>query len=379
MCRVAGTAVLVIVLAASHSTAAIGGDGSSPDSAGEALGIVNVVLVPAVPRGPDKRAVREAVSFVRHTRAVMRPRLPLQLFADSVTRRRLDSPSPQWTFGCANASRLWDYHADAHTLHSALQPLVQRAQRGQGEGQGPPGASPRDFFWLSKFNAMLSARFERSLYMDTDVYVLQPVFAHALLTHGLGVHDVAAVIDPGRAYAPGSTRRTHSGGFWDTDYAGPPPFCGCMLAFRRTAEVHRWMVLAAGRYLRQDFPQRSSQRSLPMRKTDQEALWMEYTSNPSLRLRLSTMPEEYFCPFSKAHNDNERAPWQPASRQREHDDAHFDPFALTWTTSWGVPYPCRAVHTHSALLREMLLSASGLAGDGRRQDDSISSSPDCRR
>lgn len=195
MCRVAGTAVLVIVLAASHSTAAIGGDGSSPDSAGEALGIVNVVLVPAVPRGPDKRAVREAVSFVRHTRAVMRPRLPLQLFADSVTRRRLDSPSPQWTFGCANASRLWDYHADAHTLHSALQPLVQRAQRGQGEGQGPPGASPRDFFWLSKFNAMLSARFERSLYMDTDVYVLQPVFAHALLTHGLGVHDVAAVID----------------------------------------------------------------------------------------------------------------------------------------------------------------------------------------
>lgn len=189
------------------------------------------------------------------------------------------------------------------------------------------------FGYVYKLNMLLMSRFERTLLMDADIYVLSPTLIAGLLTSSLAVADAAAPMDPGR----GSAQLRKEWGFWHPDWSGPPPFCSCLLAVRKTKAVEDWIVEATRIILFEEFPHR-------VRRGDQEALYMSWVRNNSLALRLLFLPIEYFCPRDRRKG------------------GIFDVEAVaagkaTWTGTWAVNYSCRAVHQH--------MGSAGLTRMGR--------------
>jgi hypothetical protein len=226
--------------------------------------------------------------------------------------------------------------------------------------------------YLHKLSGLLQTPFGRTLYLDCDVLVIAPNFAHDLLTRALRVADVAMPLDPGRAahlvpherdggapanipqqadaqqplqqgasptrHGPAAHSAPRGGAAprvapwarapWVAPSVGPPMLCSAVLAYQRNAASDELFVGAARRLL--------SRRHPGVRQGDQEMLWFQWQSGEGARaheLRVLALPEETYCPLERRQRP--RLPeWN----------------RTTWHTSWrrGV-YPCAAVHGHAYL------------------------------
>ena len=96
------------------------------------------------------------------------------------------------------------------------------------------GSSEKFAAYLFKLQALLRSRFRRTLYLDSDVVVVEPTLVNDLLATVLRVADIAMPLDPGRA-----AHLTIGGQAapWVAPATTPPMLCSCMIAFRRSARV----------------------------------------------------------------------------------------------------------------------------------------------
>ena len=178
--------------------------------------------------------------------------------------------------------------------------------------------------YLHKLSGLLQSGFNRTVYLDCDVYVVSPVLVHHLLTRALRVADVAMPLDPGRAahLAPGDGPDAPPPP-WVAPAVGLPPLCSAVLAYRQTAAVQALILGAARRLI--------SQAHRGVRQGDQEMIWFEWTEGSGREgLRVLALPEETYCPLEARQT--------PLRRWR----------GTAWRTSWRRgAYPCAAVHGHA--------------------------------
>ena len=124
-------------------------------------------------RGAHRAVLREALASATHLRRTLRPRLPLDLLANKAAHDTLEKMSTR------RAGLPWDSRRYL-TLDVRL----------KGMSRTFPADDVRNAY-LHKLSGLLASRFDRTLYLDCDVVVLTPGFAHSLLKSALAVADVA--------------------------------------------------------------------------------------------------------------------------------------------------------------------------------------------
>jgi len=179
---------------------------------------------------------------------------------------------------------------------------------------------PGSKFWcIWKLAGLAMSPFERTLYIDADVMVLNPSFASDLLQNSLRLHDMAMPVDtnrPGKGDPTKKSARADTTGFFaQTRYhatssgerpelmeppmfaRGFPPFCTGIIAYARTVEVRRLLDHAGARLIGQLNRNDSTDASIAVRQTEQEMMWFELALGPpSKQPRVLVLPEEYYCP-----------------------------------------------------------------------------------
>ncbi len=303
-CRMSRSAVLVIHAFCTHFA-----DGGSvndfvPAARGatcQSCGVLNAVVSPS--NGEPTRAVFETVLSARLLRSTMKPTLPMALFTNQAAHHLLAALLPS-----SSSLELWDLHRDLDPLMAPLEVKLI----GENQAHGPSiGAS------AAKLVALMNTPFERTLFVDVDIWVLRPQFVWEMLAHKLQLSDIAMALDPNRAKA--------------TYYnAIVPPICTCLMAYRNATIVHEQMEAARAGLMRR------AHRSV--RQSDQEYMWFEWTRRPQLRLLV--LPEEYYCPMQPAP-----VPSVPIEAALSGGFLLPPTYAPVWTTPLG-QYRCHTVHTH---------------------------------
>ena len=247
-------------------------------------------------------------------RSVMSPAYPMHLHASESALERLKDDL-----------HLWD-RATPLTMVPALNAILE-ARFGTAKAvgfylQNATSEAPR-FVW--KLSSLLSSEFERTLFLDADLFVLWPAFVHSLLTGTLALGDLAMPIDVGRNFAP-----------WSRTVA--PPLCSAVTAYwTNRTDVVELLLGAAKRLI--------WHRHKSIRQGDQQMIWMEYVSVRT-SLRVITLPEEYYCPqhaIKPARGGASTAAAAAASGNETRRVARPE-----WTNAWGEGHLwCKAVHSHS--------------------------------
>jgi hypothetical protein len=232
------------------------------------------------------------------THAGQQPSLPLALITNPAAASLLQSHKQFLS--------LWE-----HVLEFDVQ-AARAALTLMGPGARKSFDSWDTYLW--KIVCMLSSPFDRTLYLDTDVFVLSKTFPMDLLQNTLHVSDLAFVVDISR----GGQKIRHSGvgpySLNPPQFAhGLPNLCSCVIAYRRTnSTLNLWRrvalrmanAYATGQYNVHPQSGRSAlhlsditDERTKVRPGDQEFLWLELSSGPSdPQLRLMVLPEEYYCP-----------------------------------------------------------------------------------
>ena len=246
--------------------------------------------------GRSTTLLEEGVTAVQQLRRVMMPVYPVTLLANTRALENLAN-FPTGT---------WDRSRELQ-LDSRIRALDR--------GRSIRGARP----YLYKLSCLLQSDFNRTLFLDCDVFVLLPSLLHDVFMRVLTVADVAMPIDPGREphLAVGTPPWASS------KYSGPPPLCSAILAYSKSPSVDQLWVGAAQRLMLGTHPE--------VRQGDQEMIWFQWTQS-AMTLRVLPLPEEYLCPLESRQ--------QPAPV----GDKLRPP---VWRTPWrrGV-YQCHAVHGH---------------------------------
>ena len=168
-------------------------------------------------------------------------------------------------------------------------------------------------------SALLSTEFERTLFLDVDVFVLSPGLVHELLVSALHVSDVAM---PG----PVPERHLLVSAAVTQLTRGVPMLCSCMMAYRSTPPVMAWVRDAARGILRAERPEL-------MRQGDQEYLWLQRVENQThARLRVLGLSDDYYCPAGRIRVET-------GAKDRS-------PYLVADVTVGGQNYACRSVHGH---------------------------------
>ena len=255
----------------------------------------------------------EIAAATRLLRRVMSPAYPIALMrnanASTPVMRNLAKKSREISRS-PSIHALWDVHR-FFGMDARLQPAFA-AWRAEGERVPPAARAAHAWKSISywKTSALLQSPFNRTIFMDNDVFVLEPTMMHNLLTQTLRVADVAIPVNTARL------------GFWAR--APVPSLCIALIAYNRTAQVEAYLVGAADRLARH------SNDVAGVEQRDQEMLWFEwYVSRPWLRMLV--LPEEYYCP-----------------------DVEPDRNGTRWQLNWGTlsnaragSLPCKAVHGHA--------------------------------
>ena len=173
----------------------------------------------------------------------------------------------------------------------------------------------RESATLLKLYAFLQSPFKKTLFLDSDVYLLQPTLPQSLLHHTLQLADYAAPFDPAHTNPPA----LHA-----------PVLCSCLVAFETNNATQQLFRHAAYRMIDVS---RGVQRSPFRRNGDQEAIYLEWITG-RYNVRMFALPEEYYCPQVVRNVRN--------SPQQQY----------TWSTSWTnmgklSPYRCKTVHGHN--------------------------------
>ena len=256
--------------------------------------------------------VTEGVIAAALLRRVMRPSFPMDLLANHLALDALSDVN----------KTAWD-SVRLLTLHPRLSTL-----------RVPWAITDTRHAYLRKLSGLLLSRFNRTVFVDCDVYVIRPTLIHDLLLHALMVADIAMPIDPGRTAAL-VTGDAHTP--WVAPHIGPPMLCSAILAYRRGAEADAMFTGAARRLAHGRHAVHG------IRQGDQEMIWFEWTRRRTTA-RVLALPEEVYCPLE--------ARLRPRSPDWDKS---------VWWTSWRRgTYPCAAVHGHkyyalvAAQLREEL-------------------------
>jgi hypothetical protein len=142
---------------------------------------------------------------------------------------------------------------------------------------------------------------------------------------------------------------------------GQPPFCSCVMAFRRTPRVRRLFAHAAVRLAHRLNPTDLTDPAVGVRQTDQEMLWLELFTGPvEQQPSLLVLPEEYYCPAVAGTNQaidiaarlrhGIRPTWGYVQRSADRAQGAFVPKEHLHYLSGGQK-DCHAVHVHYALNR----------------------------
>lgn len=165
------------------------------------------------------RASEETVASARLLRKVMQPVMPMALCRDEAALGAMGV-----TF--AAAARLWDIQYN-FTLDYRIRAQLETDSGGRlgSKQQAHRGATEKAFIEISyyKLSALMSTPFERTFFVDNDMYVLEPSLAHDLLTRTARLCDLAMPIVPIRQ------------GLWGSPPA--PNLCTCMIYYRNTPKV----------------------------------------------------------------------------------------------------------------------------------------------
>ena len=255
-----------------------------------------------------ERVVREGIMAVAQLRSVMIPAYPMELLANQRAVALVNDYERRHP-----TARLWDRRR-VLGLHPRLQQLDTSATRRTISGDAGS--------YLYKLSGLLSTRFNRTVFLDCDVFVLRPSLMQQLLTNALAVADVAMPLDPGRT-APLVISTGATPPPWVAPAVGPPMLCSAVLAYRRSEAVEEFFVGAARRLFHGTHPN--------VRQGDQEMMWFEWRYGTGSSLRVLALPEETYCPLERRQQATGN--WARSS---------------AWRTSWrrGV-YPCAAVHGHA--------------------------------
>ena len=256
-----------------------------------AVGVLQSIYLRTSSSYSGQASLCEALNAVRQLRRVMRPAYQIEVHVNQHAIARLSKVHPPWR-------SLWD-RVRMLSLNPQLRALM-RHTNSQRVVHLP---------YISKLAALMNTGFERALFLDNDVRLLDASLVHSLLTATLGVADVAMPLDPGRELFA----RKQAG-------QGAPFLCSCLLAYHNTNAVRAWWQGAAVRLIEGRHPH--------IRQTDQEMIWFEWVHNRS-HLRVLALPEEYYCPM------------KPGSTGTE------------WHTS-GYPmqdYQCKSTHVHAARIQ----------------------------
>ena len=247
----------------------------------------------------------EAAFSASFLRQHMEPQLPMALVTSPPTRAFIQS-RPE-------VRRLWDHYIDFdHEM--ATRRLSDLKQRKPELVRMVDGSMT--FLW--KLGWLLLSPFQRTVFLDADVLVLERSLVSSLLRRSLRIHEIAFNVDVAR---PGSldpsyqtvrsligsnnVMRTRPIGNGDRPQPqnapqfakGFPPVCSAMIAFRRQPRVRRLLLYAAARLMSMLNPSDLTNASLGIRQTDQEMLWFELiTGDEAQQPSTLLLPEEYYCP-----------------------------------------------------------------------------------
>ena len=258
-----------------------------------------------------QKYIDEAIHAVRLLRQTMRPPLPIALFAN---------PLAQSMVRERYATALWDEHRMLR-----LAPALREFAPSGYDGDADDGSDPslhRPSVFAFKLSALLQTEFERTFYMDLDVFVLSTELVFRLLTSSLRVADVVMPGPvPGRHAKLGSVVTAEDG-------LGVPLLCSCLMAYWNTPKVLAWLHDAAMELMQAKHPR-------VLRQGDQEYLWLAWVRvHASRGLRVLAMPEEYYCPWKVPRIETSR---------------HSNVTSLRADIRVGqLVHACLSVHEHSA-------------------------------
>jgi hypothetical protein len=251
--------------------------------------------------------------IVRAARLLRQVSVPAMTLALMHNERVLKDHQLRWLQSKAIRS-LWDRHI-TFEMHPAIKPYHALWAQELGDGSQSVHGWQSISYW--KMSALLQSPFNKTLFLDNDVFVLQPSLVHDLLGSTLTNADVAIPVNTARG-----------SGFWKS--ASLPSLCIAMIAFNSNAATHDLFVGAARR-LAMHIHHGTEYAGIEQR--DQEMLWFEWRATPTLRML--PLPEEYYCPDVEIDfNDSAPIAW--------------------WQLNWGTlgdatlgRLPCKAVHGHS--------------------------------
>ena len=210
----------------------------------------------------------EIVAGANLLRGIMRPVVPMLLISSRSERTILEDQG---------VAGLWDMH-----LELQMDPRIAAIHRRWAQESGCTTMRNCPNFavaWQSvsfwKTSALLQTPFERTLFLDNDVYVLQPSLAHVLLSQTLRACDIAMPLNVDR------------GGAWQR--APVPQPCNAMIVYQRTSDVLGLFVGALQRIVA------GTHRQAGVQQRDQDMIYFEwFEARPQLRFLM--LPEEYYCP-----------------------------------------------------------------------------------
>ena len=259
----------------------------------------------------SSRYVEEGIAAARLLRHnTHETKLPLTLFSNTCFRQLVLQ---------RGASALWDEHRELR-LQAELRPLVTaQSSCCVKEACSANKISPLVYAYALKLSALLSSRYDRTLFIDLDILVLSPSLPWTLF-------DILSVVD---VAMPGPVPGRHSNlGSATATTLGVPVLCSCLMAYRTSPQVLSWMLDAARRLLTRESP-------ALRRQGDQEYLWLAWV-HAHTKLRVLGLPDEYYCPhaaFATLQLERSATPLSPRN-------------LIANVTQNGYTRPCLSVHGH---------------------------------
>ena len=208
-----------------------------------------------LPQGYHLRNTRDELASAAYLlRGLMLPVVPMLLFSNDARATN--------AIRARGVAELWDVHRHLYMDNSTKAVYRQWRRKANCTLRQCDGnvAWQSISFW--KTSALIQTPFDRTLFLDNDVYVLQPSLVHNLLSQTLRACDIAMPINVDR------------GGVWQ-DAPVPQP-CNAMIAYRNTSEVVGLLLGALERIVAGSHP--------GILQRDQDMVFFEwFEARPKLR------------------------------------------------------------------------------------------------
>ena len=169
-----------------------------------------------------RHTYKELEAATKLLREVMQPDYPIVLMLNETGTKKQTAAQWKRISKSVRYEDLWDQRR-FFNMDERLAPAFERWRQQLSSKVTPVARTAHEWkstsFW--KTSALLQSAFNRTVFIDSDVYVLDPSFAHSLLTQTLRVADVAIPVNTARS------------GYWAQTPA--PLLCITLIAYHRNA------------------------------------------------------------------------------------------------------------------------------------------------